>query len=65
MEESEFQEPSIGEEELQIDRLYKELDALPSDNPRASILLKETVFIDEHPEWYENACLCILCRSYG
>jgi len=28
-------------------------------------LLKKTTSEEEHPEWYEGACLCQTCYSYG
>ena len=32
---------------------------------RFEYLLKKTELVFEHPEWYEGACLCKLCCSYG
>ncbi|MCB0081497.1 MAG: hypothetical protein KDE47_11215 [Caldilineaceae bacterium] len=31
----------------------------------AQELLEQTRRFDEHPEWYENFCLCQLCLSYA
>ncbi len=28
-------------------------------------LLEKTKTVDEHPEWYDSACLCRLCCNYG
>lgn len=32
---------------------------------RYDVLIKKTMPIDEHPEWYNGPCLCLLCLSYG
>ena len=54
---------------------WKELEALAKLHETGKLsligednyntLLQETEKEIEHPEWYENACLCKTCLSYG
>lgn len=51
---------------------WKELENTETDNDGVAIdrkrfneLLSKTMKEAEHPEWYDSACLCQLCCSYG
>ena len=51
---------------------WKELENLPVCNwitleqeDRYHELLEMTEHEDEHPEWYDGPCICLLCLSYG
>lgn len=49
--------------ELDKERLFIALSNATGDEE--DDLFEKTAAFDEHPEWYDNACMCQLCRSYG
>jgi len=49
--------------ELDKERLF--ISLYLSGGERADELLEQTRCFDEHPDWYDDACLCQLCCSYG
>ena len=47
---------------------WKQLDALldaTKTHDNYNELIETTRSQEEHPEWWENPCLCELCCSYG
>lgn len=49
--------------ELDKERLF--ISLYLSGGEKADELLEQTRYFDQHPDWYDNACLCQLCCSYG
>lgn len=50
-------------DELEKERLFIALDQ--AADKMTDSQLEQTRDFDQHPEWYDNACLCQLCCSYG
>lgn len=44
---------------------WKKLELLKKGDIGYERLLDMTALEDEHPEWYNGACMCCMCRSYG
>lgn len=58
--------PSDTDEiEYQLDKERLFIRLYLAEGDEANKLLEETFEFDEHPDWYEGACQCQLCCSYG